>query len=70
MNLLRRIEKLEKEIWQKQKYNRPYKYFDSREQVGAWEQRVKDSGFNPDDFIGIILPPRPERVNWGFLRIG
>jgi hypothetical protein len=68
MNLLQRIEKLEKAIWREQRYNRPHKYFepDSGEQILLWEKQVKDSGFNLDNFIVIILPPRPELVDWSF----
>jgi hypothetical protein len=68
MSLLRRIEKLEKAIWREQRYNRPYKYFepDNGEQILLWEKQVKDSGFNLNDFIVIILPPRPEAIDWSF----
>jgi hypothetical protein len=66
MSLVSRIEKLEREIERERRYNRPYRYFepDSGEQVKAWEKRITDSGLRLDDFIVIILPPRPEKVNW------
>jgi hypothetical protein len=75
MNLLQRVEKLERDLEKERRYNRPYKYFeaDDKEQIKAWEKRVTDSGFRLDDFIVIILPPRPEKVNWGaidYLSVG
>jgi hypothetical protein len=66
MNLMRRLEKLEREVNRERRYNRPYKYFepDSGDRIKAWEKLVTDSGFSLNDFTVIILPPRPEKVNW------
>jgi hypothetical protein len=61
-------------MWRERKYNRPYVYFEPlhgyKEKIAAWAKLVIREEYSLDDFILIVLPPRPELVDWHKLGVG